>query len=188
MVTRRALDAYYTPDALAVRLVSLLPIGPDTRVWEPHAGGGAFVRALLATGAAVTVSDVDAAAPALQPDERTGQGASSVQDFLGYHAPAGALDWIVGNPPFGGFERHVDHALTCAPNVAFLLRLAAMESATRVDAWRRWPLRKVWVLAERPSFTDGGTDSAAYGWFWWQQGYAGGAEVVPGWSWKGGAA
>jgi hypothetical protein len=31
----------------------------------------------------------------------------------------------------------------------------------------------VHVLSRRPSFTGGGTDSAAYGWFVWRKGYVG---------------
>ena len=37
--------------------------------------------------------------------------------------------------------------------------------------------RKVWVLAERPSFTGGSTDSAAYGWFWWDLEHQGPTEL-----------
>ena len=171
-------DAYFTPDALATALVGLLP-GIDL-AWEPHAGGGAFVRALVVRGAIVVASDIT-----LRP--WPGAACSAAVDFL--HTtptfrPGPMPDWIVGNPPFRGHEAHIDHALSMAPNVAFLLRLAVMESAARAPMWKRWPLRRVTVLAERPSFTGGGTDAAAYGFFEWQRGYTGPAEVVPGWSWK----
>jgi hypothetical protein len=56
---RRPLDAYHTPPDLASALVRLLPIVPGALAWEPHAGGGAFVRALGSVGAKVTASDVD---------------------------------------------------------------------------------------------------------------------------------
>lgn len=173
---RRPLDAYYTPDALAESLVGLLPIDPRATVLEPHAGGGAFVRALLPRVATVYAADINAEAPglALCP--------SSVGPFVG--SAWTGLDWIVGNPPFTDFHEHVDHALKLASNVVFLLRLAVMESERRAEMWRRWPLRRVWVLASRPSFTGTGTDSAAYGWFWFQRGYGGTAEVVPGWAWR----
>jgi hypothetical protein len=178
---RRDLDAYYTPPELAHALVGLLPIRPGALAWEPHAGGGAFVGALLRAGAVVTASDVNPDAPGLRLAQ-----ASFVGDFTRYLCRPGdpVVEWIVGNPPFRGFEQHVEHALTWAPNVAFLLRLAVMESAGRADFWRRWPLRRVWVLAERPSFTGTGTDSAAYGWFHFERGYTGDAAVAPGWSWK----
>jgi hypothetical protein len=50
-----------------------------------------------------------------------------------------------------------------------LLRLAFVESARRFVWWERHGARlaHVYALAERPSFTGGGTDSAAYGWFVW---------------------
>lgn len=171
---RREGDAYYTPAALASALVSLLPVAGKA-CWEPHAGGGAFVRALIQNGA-TTVVGTDIAAGDWGPG----------WDFLEQaRAPLGVqVDWIVGNPPFRGFEDHIDRALDLAPNVAFLLRLGCMESRARVSCWARWPLRRVWVLAERPSFTGGGTDSAAYGFFVFERGYTGAAEVVPGWSWK----
>jgi hypothetical protein len=178
---RRPLDAYHTPPELASALVRLLPIVPGRLAWEPHAGGGAFVAALRLAGAVVTASDIDENAPGL-----TGRTAF-VGDFLAMKRTPSDVepDWIVGNPPFKGFEAHIDHALTWAPDVAYLLRLAVMESAGRVDAWGRWPLRHVWVLAERPSFTGGQTDSAAYGFFWFRRGYSGPVTVTPGWSWKG---
>jgi hypothetical protein len=168
---RRTGDAYHTPEPLARALVGLLPIHSKI-CWEPHAGGGAFVRALVDQGAHVIATDIN-------PD--AGWGAS--WDFLTSTQP-GSIDWVVGNPPFRNHEAHIDRALRMAPNVAFLLRLAVMESAGRVDCWARWPLRRVTVLAERPSFTGGGTDSAAYGWFVFKRGHSGPAEVVPGWSWK----
>lgn len=171
---RRPLDAYYTPDDLALALVATLPVAGAV-CWEPHAGGGAFVRALTFHGAeAVIATDI------------AGGAWGGCRDFLTEPMPpVKRLDWIVGNPPFTGFAAHVEHALAQAPNVAFLLRLAVMESAQRIECWRSWPLLRVYVLAERPSFTGGGTDSAAYGWFIFRRGYTGRAEIVPGWSWKG---
>lgn len=173
-------DAYYTPDELARKLVALLPVA-GRRVWEPHAGGGAFVLALHAAGASgVVATDIDARAPSFDMPVCARQ-----QDFL--RASRTGIDWIVGNPPFQNFEAHIDHALTQAPNVAFLLRLAAMETKGRIACWKRWPLRKVWVLAERPSFTGSGTDSCAYGFFRFERGFGSEPTIVPGWSWKDGA-
>lgn len=173
---RRPLDAYYTPDALAAKLVGLLPIESTDTVIEPHAGGGAFVRALLPVAGRVLACDINPDAEGLRLAHY-----AHPDDFL-------SLDitgrWIVGNPPFRGLHLHVEHALGLSRHVAFLLRLSVMEGAGRSVLWKRWPLRKVWVLAERPSFTDGGTDSAAYGWFWFDRCHEGPAEIVPGWSWK----
>lgn len=83
---------------------------------------------------------------------------------------------------------HIRRALqVVAPggSVAFLLRMGIIETKDRLSLFSRTmpgglPLRKVFALSSRPSFTGGGTDQAAYGFFWWQHGYTGepGFEVV----------
>lgn len=200
---RRPLDAYYTPADLAHELVRLLPIAPGECVWEPHAGQGAFVEALVQSPAGVVYrSDIV---------DRGAVRLDHVGDFLQCPAiPASgdwSPDWIVGNPPFSRPETrngsptgrrnkkgrlimepaaslHIEHALqTTGRHVAFLLRLAMLESKRRVPMWKRWPLRKVWVLPRRPSFTDGGTDSCPYGWFWFDKEHTGSREL--GWTWEG---
>lgn len=176
---RRPLDAYYTPDSLARALVGLLPIPESATVLEPHVGGGAFARALFAKRLGwLTLRDIDPAAPGLTEWANT----ANVGDFLD---ATGEYDWIIGNPPFGGFEAHVDHALELAPNVAFLLRTSVMSSQGRIPCWERWPLRHVWVLAERPSFTDDGkVDRYDYSFFWFQRSCTGLSAIKPGWSWR----
>jgi len=184
---RRNLDAYYTPDDVARACVATL--ASDLRratAWEPHAGGGAFVRALLAVNAKVTISDIDPAAPAL--------GIPGTDVFVGDFltcehglTPAVRPDWIIGNPPFSGAEAHVRHALARANcGVGFLLRLAFLESKARAPLWRDYPPASVHVLCERPSFTGGATDSAAYGWFIWRVGNDAGYTPFLHWmSWRG---
>ena len=179
--TRRASDAYYTPDDLAEVLVGLLPIEQEDGVLEPHCGGGSFVRALLRRTCSVSALDIDPTASGLR--------APSVSvydcDFLAWgHDPLNLPLWIVGNPPFGDAELHVRHALGLTRrHVAFLLRLAFLESSERVAFWAEHPCRLVWVLSQRPSFTGGQTDSCAYGFFWWDSAHTGATslEVV---SWR----
>ena len=160
---RRTGDAYYTPDALARVLVGLLPIAAGDTVLEPSVGGGAFVRSL---------SDVHSVGIDIDPNAAgfSACNEAHVADFAGCPRRA---NWIVGNPPFQAAEAHVRHALDLAPNVAMLLRLAFLETAGRLPFWRSFPAHRVWVLAERPSFTGGATDSCAYGWFWWRRPHAG---------------
>lgn len=181
---RDTLDRYYTNEVLAEAIVSELPesIGLDSRgIWEPHVGGGAFARAVLARWpkARLRVSDIDPTSAALR------DMGGDCADFLSL-SPKSKPWLIIGNPPYGEAEDHVRHALSQTEgHVVFLLRLALCESVARVGFWAETGacLRKVWVLAERPSFTGGGTDSCAYGVFWWHHGYRGNAELVPGWSW-----
>ena len=160
---RIAGDAYYTPPDLAQALVARLGLGVGVRVLEPSAGGGAFVRALMSAGSDVTPMDVDPAAVGL----RQGHHPGIVGDFLDLPVVGYDYDWVVGNPPYRHAEEHIRKALLHAPRVAFLLRLGFLESRKRYPFWRDHPAHRVYVLAERPSFTGGGTDSAAYGWFVW---------------------
>lgn len=157
-------DAYYTPRALADAIVSALlrdgHLARGLAVIEPSRGSGTFVRALESAGCVVTGVDID---PEVFPDV--------CADFVTLDPSRYAPDAIVGNPPFSLAEEHTRHALKLVSRqggvVAFLLRLAFLEGKARAAFWRDHPAAHVYVLSERPSFTGGGTDSAAYGVFVW---------------------
>lgn len=168
-------DAYNTPLAVAgacVRAVEPL-LGRGAVVHEPHVGGGAFLAALRAHRPDLVLSasdvdrDVEGFAYALAHD------IPAVDiDFLDT-APEG-VDWFIGNPPYDAAQAHVEHALAHAnEGVAFLLRLAFLESKGRRELFKRGGLYKVVVLSSRPSFAHGRTDSSAYGMFVWRRGYEG---------------
>ena len=166
-MTRRALDAYYTPDDVALACIDALAplVSRGATIVEPSVGGGAFVRALRGrgVGGAIHGVDVDPAAPGLA----LCRGAT-VADFRRTYPDA---DWIVGNPPYREAEEHVQHALHLArAGVAMLLRLGFLSGQGRYS--RLWsgaavPLHSVHVLAQRPSFTGGGTDASDYAFFVW---------------------
>lgn len=164
---RRENDAYYTPDVLARACVdSLFRHGfakSCAHGMEPSSGRGAFVRAMRAYVQHVTTMDID-------PDAARGD-----THYDGDFASLITIDrygLIVGNPPFSEAESHVRRALGIVNRedgcVAFLLRLAFLESAERQPFWREFPATAVHTIVPRPSFTGGGTDSCAYGWFVWQ--------------------
>src|SRR5690606_24650965 len=141
-------------------------------IFEPHAGTGAFVRALRVAlpGARIVANDVQ---PLMAEWRQAGADECRIGDFAGMR---GEYDAIVGNPPFSLAERHVRHALALlAPGgvLAFLLRLAFVETRSRFALLREHPLRALYALSERPSFTGGGSDMACYGVFVWQRGGAG---------------
>lgn len=184
--TRETLDAYRTPDALARALVATLDVKPGTIALEPSAGGGAFCRALAEHDAVVFAIDIEPAAVGALLDYLVTADAAC-QDFL---APMPA-NWprphlVCGNPPFDAAEAHVRRALeVVAPGgtVAFLLRLAFLETRARLPLWQEHPPSVVHVLVERPSFTGGGTDSAAYAFICWKKSYRGATRLE--WiSWK----
>lgn len=164
--TRRDGDAYYTPDALAEALVAMLPINRRDLCVEPHVGGGAFARALHRRGASVIGVDIDPDASGFEWCAETHRAC----DWLSFPKDTGPIDWVIGNPPFRNFGAHADKALSLEPSlgVAFLLRLAVLESAKRADWWRTRMPSYLYPIAKRPSFTGGSTDSCAYGWFVWR--------------------
>lgn len=170
---RDALDRYYTPPALAAACVDLLPLDAGAEVVEPSIGGGSFARALVASGCTVWGVDRDEGAEGfglIDPDRRV------LGDFLATRIPC---DWAVGNPPYKDAEAHVRHALSVARvGVAFLLRLAFLESAGRFPFWRAYPAARVSVFSRRPSFVaSGATDSCAYAWIEWRHGWRRGTEL-----------
>lgn len=180
---RAGLDAFYTPDDVARACIGTLGNLRGLACWEPHAGGGAFVRALMDAGGVTYWSDIDANAAVYKGDLLT-VGPGSV-GYAAHDALAGwpwtmraPPAWIVGNPPFNEAEAHVRRAIeTASIGVGFLLRLAFLEGAKRRAFWREHPPAEVHVLVSRPSFTGGGTDSAAYGWFVWRRGHVGPAHL-----------
>lgn len=167
-MTRRALDAYYTPDDVALACVDALAplVSWGASICEPSVGGGAFVRALRAWSVGSTIHgvDVDPAAPGLALCD-----SHTVRDFC--DAWPLDQDWVVGNPPYKQAEEHVHHALKVARvGVAMLLRLCFLAGQGRY--FRLWhagsvPLHSVHILAARPSFTGSGTDATDYALFVW---------------------
>lgn len=165
------LERVYTPDWLARFCVGLLPwsISPlyPTRVLEPHAGGGAFLRALeglAPLGARLRIGALDIDPTCWAVRER----GAAVHDFL---APLGpnppACDRVIGNPPFDAAEAHVDRGLEVADEVAFLLPLSRWDAQERASWWQAAPLRHCWILPKRiwPG-------SRQIGFFWFDRAHA----------------
>lgn len=190
-------DAYYTEPVLARALVEVLgdSIVPGVRVWEPHAGNGAFVRAAADRGALVRASDINPEAAGLWCGT-----ASMVADVRqGYPWRGARPEWTIGNPPFGEAEEHIRIAREVSTEgCAFLLRLAFLEGLERRAFWEEHPPAAIFTLVPRPSFLElypdgtvgpllyrtetgelvpkprggwqrAGSDSAAYAWFVWRR-------------------
>ena len=163
-------DAYFTPDHVAAQCIGAIPWNPyktEPRIIEPSIGAGAFARAIrkVQPRAFIYGIDIGAESAGFQHTD-----AHHVGNFMDADLPA---DWIIGNPPYRQAEAHIRHALECAPQVAFLLRLAFLESVKRAPFWREHPAASVHVFSKRPSFTGGTTDSAAYGFFQWNRAHTG---------------
>ena len=81
--------------------------------------------------------------------------------------------------PTPAAEQHVRRALEIVEpggHVAFLMRLGFLEG--RDDLYEEHPVRRIWQVNPRPSFTGGGNDSATYGFFHWTKGWRGGETTM----------
>jgi hypothetical protein len=179
----RHLDQFFTPRDLAQRLCDeFLAHRKWARVLEPSSGGGSFCQAIRPHAGHLMGNDLEPKAGATRECHRHRKG-----DFLEMPTKD-KFDLIVGNPPFTEAEKHVRHGLamlTHGGRLAFLLRLAFAESKARIPFWREHRASSIVVMAERPSFTGGATDSCAYAFFIWDKPHAKTTQVIPGWSWKG---
>lgn len=111
---KKTLEQFFTPAALADRMVRLAGVRTGQHVLEPSAGGGALVRAAIAAGAIVTAIEIDDALCADRAAEGPHGGVFVFNaDFLAW-SPASPqpIDVVLMNPPFSGGKdvAHVRHA------------------------------------------------------------------------------
>jgi hypothetical protein len=169
----RGFDLYETP-APAVR--ALLEVeqfeGP---IWEPACGPGAIVRVLRDTGHKVVATDIkDYGCP-----DSTG-GA----DFLAQTSAPAGVTTIITNQPFMHANKFARHALTLAPRVVMLLRLAFLEGQGRSDILDGGQLARVHVFRNRLPMmhrnTWEGAEASSYmafAWFCWDREHHGPIEL-----------
>jgi hypothetical protein len=91
-------DLVVTPEWLAQRIVDYFQ--PSGVLLDPARGTGPFFRAMQR----------------YSKDVRWCEKAAGV-DFFTWHEP---VDWIITNPPFSKLRRFIQHAMTLAPNIAFV--------------------------------------------------------------------
>lgn len=175
MTTRDPLDRYYTPEGLALQLTrevrrrffSKTGQKFPTTILEPSAGGGAFVRAsrIVFPTSRIVSWDID-------PEATSDKAAKHhTGDWLNA-PPALDVQLVIGNPPYKHAQEFVERSIFEVSEyggvVAYLLRLAFLESRKRKPFFDKHPPAHVIVLSERPSFTTNGkTDGCAYGFFIW---------------------
>jgi hypothetical protein len=155
----KALEAHYTPDWLAeyvVRRCVRWPSKSKVRVLEPHAGGGAFLRALQAwredKQASATVGFAELAVDSFDLDRNcwaVRQGGAAVCDFLGTKIMRADYDVTIGNPPFSNAEDHIGRALSVSRQVVFVLPVSRLETPFRAGLYDGWPLERLVLLPMR---------------------------------------
>lgn len=163
----RADDLYQTPPEATAALLEAENL--PQRLWEPACGPGAIVDVLRGSGRQVIASDlVDYGATPI--------GAHWRRDFLMESKAPEGTQAIVTNPPFKLGAQFVRHALTLAPLVIMLLRLAFLESETRSDLLDGGQLARVLVFKNRLPMMhradyDGPKNGSAiaFAWFVWDR-------------------
>ena len=172
LAKRNEHDFYPTPDLLARVAASLLPRQFEPRrVLDPGAGNGPWGKAACERWPLADVDGVEIRedAPVQRRYSTWYRG-----DFLKMELDDG-YDLVVGNPPYSDAQAFIEKSLMLTRDgghVMFLLRLAFLEGKHRAETlYRHQRPQKVYVLAERPSFTPNGkTDATAYALFLWRNG------------------
>lgn len=172
-ISARGNDLYQSPPE-AVRALLKAENVPQ-RVWEPACGPGSIVRVLRESGRDVLATD-------LVDYESPDQDAAGV-DFLipgiaESHNDGGRA--IVTNPPFKSAREFAERALSLAPYVAMLLRLAFLESEARRGILDQSCLARVLVFRNRlPMMHREGwqgpkaSSATPFAWFIWDRAHIG---------------
>lgn len=172
---RDPLDFYIEPCWISDRLFEVEKF--DGGIWDPACGTGRIVVAAQLAGLHAIASDIK---------DRSPPGGCLTRDFLA--CQHGLAPNIVCNPPFKVADKFVEHALHLTTRkVAMVLPISWINGAKR-SAWlETTPLRKVVVLAPRPSMPPGAVIAAGgrvgggtqdYAWYVWLRGYDGRPEIA----------
>ena len=158
-------DLYETPPCAVEALLRVEKI--DGPIWEPACGPGAIVDVLRGHGYDVCATDL------------LGYGCGNPRiDFLMQRQCWNGT--ILTNPPYKLAAAFVRHAITLAPNVVMLMRLAFLEGVSRGDLIDK--LSRVHVFSRRlPMMHRGGrfyegkvaTSAIPFAWFVWDKSHAG---------------
>lgn len=152
---RKERDCYETPAWVTEALVPHIP-ERIRNIWEPAAGSGKMVRALIGAGYNVVGTDI----------------AYKDQDFLTNSGPI-LSQAIITNPPYVLATEFIKRAigLTTAGHglVAMLLRTDFDHASTRRELFELQPFAKKVVLTKRIRWIEGSTGQPSFNhaWFIW---------------------
>lgn len=143
-------------------------------ILEPSAGNGNFVNVIRNNGYNDLIVANELRVEELDNLQQSGANIITNFDYLSddFDIPNvhnEEVKTVIGNPPFSLAKEFLETTFKRFPNaeVIMLLRLAFLESKKRNSFWQEYPVNKLYVLSERPSFTGHGTDATAYAFFVW---------------------
>lgn len=159
-------ETYHTPPWVvdqAMRDVLPVVCPMPKRIVEPSAGNGVFVSKLRMMFGPVHITAVDLLRYRWPDADESVHG-----NFL--HCDLGRYDLAIGNPPYSLAQDFVIRCIGVADVTVLLLRQGFLASAKRNDFFQFFAPSDIFILANRPSFTDDKkTDSADYCWVCWRR-------------------
>jgi hypothetical protein len=163
-MTRRKLDAYYSPSSVATWLLSNQQVGISTAdtILECSVGDGAIARPLQDNGYRVWTNDID---PEVESDYHYDISNPEHWRLLP------RLDWIITNPPFNVLNDALPFLFdNCNLGLALFVRKSITEPTFARQEWLKQHeqhLAQI-IFCPRVSFTgDGKTDSSSCDWYIW---------------------
>lgn len=170
-VEREEHDFYATHPNAIIPLMKLLEWSDNAPklVWENSCGQGHLSKMLEVYGHKVISTDlID-----------RGYGVPGVDFLKPNFYDTLPYDAIIMNPPYKYAQEFLEKSLNIAPTVCVFLRLTFLESAKRVEFFRRHPPKIVAVFSKRipcsknAEFGEKESSSVAYAWFIWQRDFKG---------------
>jgi hypothetical protein len=163
---RSEADDYQTPEWAVLRLLEALNL-PAGHWLEPSVGEGNIVRAAQSYRNDITWTGLDIRPTKFIQNQGSISGTYFVGDFLkpDLFLPR-RYDVCIANPPYRFAAEFLEKALTVADTVIMLLRVGFLSSERRAD-FMRTMTPDVYILPNRPHFTDAGSDSTDYAWMAW---------------------
>lgn len=169
-IDRETLSAWFTPPALARRMVAWCgDVGRLDRILEPSAGRGSLVEAIRERSDAprITAHELDPRSVAWLRGLDFPRVDVVEGDYLAAPAPAARYDLCVQNPPYenGQDGAFLEKAMNESERVVALVRLVALAGQeryrrvwSRVGEGREFVMAGLAILSARPDF--GGEDGA----------------------------
>jgi len=160
-MSRRKLDAYYSPATVATWLLENQQVGISTTdtILECAVGDGAIAKPLESAGYRVMTNDID---PDIEADYHC--------DIRTWNPPS-TVDWIITNPPFNVIAEALPQMFeSCNKGIALFMRKSITESCfDRQDWLQKYENHMAQIIfCPRVSFTgDGNSDMVACDWYIW---------------------
>lgn len=180
---RDPFDYYPTPSWCVHRLLEFGVLPSTKNVWlEPSAGDGNIIQA-VSSFEKIENDNVIRFKPSwvayeIQPrfssflEEKMPLSQIHIDNFLDLgsrHTLGVVPNVILGNPPYSHALEFVKKSMKLgADYICFLLRLSFLGSSER-STFMRQCMPDVYILPNRPSFSNKGTDTSEYGWFLWKR-------------------